>query len=377
MKNIQVFKPYICDEAINAVSNVLRSGWIGRGDVTSKFENEVLKYLNCSDSCAAIAVNSATSGLHLALELLDIKEGDKIITTANTFISTNHVILYKNAIPVFCDIDDTGCIDVEKIEEIIKNQDIKAIILVHYSGLTCDIDKVRSITKGIPIIHDCAHAFGSVYKGVKVGNVSKYENEIAVFSFQAVKNLAIGDSGMVICNKKYEDRARRLIWMGIDKDTKSRVLNDGSYKFLYSVNEIGYKYHTIDILSAIGIEQLKNIEIYNNKRREICNKYKNKLSNYLKFALPKDGNISSCHFIPGFTDRRNELLNYLSQNGIHCGVHYIGNHRYKIYKQYYIELPNTDRHTETEITLPCHLLLTDDDVDYIINCVIEFYESKR
>ena len=218
MSDIQLFKPKICDAAIQSVSETLQSGWIGLGPKVEQFEADFCKYTGCNH---AVALNSATSGLHLAMELLGIEKDDEVITTPMTFVSTNHAILYQKAKPIFVDVEyDTLNIDVSKIEEKI-NQKTKAIICVHYSGYPCDLDEIYNLASNynLAVIEDCAHAVGAEYNGLKIGNNSN----MAVFSFHAVKNLPIGDGGMIVMDDpEIYERAKKMRWMGINKDTYSR-----------------------------------------------------------------------------------------------------------------------------------------------------------
>lgn len=369
---IQVFKPYICPEAIEAVSKVLQSGWTGNSVVSIKFEQDFQNYIGGG---LAVAVSSATAGLQIALELFNISKDDEVITVSNTFVSTNHAILYQQATPVFCDIEkETGCIDVNKIEELITSK-TKVIICVHYSGLPCKIDQLREICQkySLKLLHDCAHACGSSYKNKKIGNVEG-TNEIAVFSMQSVKNLSIGDYGVVMVpTLEMNERARKLRWLNINKDTASRsnVSKSGSYSYLYEVEGIGWKANPTDIMSAIGVEQLKILDKGNARRKQICEFYKKELNgfNRIRFADLDEGCESSYHFLPMWCDKRDDLITHLQSNDIFPGMHYVGNHRYIAYENYRVNLPNADWHTEHELTLPCHLLLSDIDCEKVVEVI--------
>src|SRR3990172_8040445 len=264
MMKIPLFKPVIREEAIEEAANVLRSGWLGLGPKTVEFEEKFAKYLNIP---YCVGLNSCTSALHLGLKLLNMPEGAEVISTALSFIATNHVIHYEKCKPVFADIQpDTGNLDVKSVAKRI-SEHTKAIILMHYGGYPCDLDEFYALSRdyNIPIVEDCAHACGAVYKGIKIGSYG----DIHAFSFQAVKNLPMGDGGaLTVRSSDYHKRLRKLRWLGIDKDTYSRDQNN-SYKWQYDVTEVGYKYHMNDIEAAIGLVQLKFLDADNARRLQI------------------------------------------------------------------------------------------------------------
>lgn len=367
---IQVFKPMIVEEAIVTVSEVLKSGWIGLGPKTQQFEEDFGKNRSLNN---VVSVNSATSALHLAVVLSNIKDDDEVITTANTFVSTNHAILYERAIPIFCDVEPTtGNIDASKVEELITNK-TKAIICVHFGGYPCDLEKLLLICDkyNLVLIEDCAHACGSEYKGITVGNFGNY----ACFSFQAVKNLPIGDGGALITRTKEDfEKAKKLRWLGIDKDTYTRTSNGDSrdsYLWKYNIPYIGYKYHMNDINAAIGIEQLKYLNEHNARRKYIADFYRDNLKDLSGITIPdyKKDRKSSYHFYPMLFENRIELIKKLKSKDIHPGVHYFRNDFYPMYKK--TDLPNTEYFTNNEVTLPMHIHLTNDDIEYVVNIIKE------
>lgn len=370
MKNIQVFKPKIREEAIEAVSNVLRSGWIGCGGVTKQLEEDFQRYLETTNRC--IAVMSATDALEIALQLLDIKAGDEVITTSITFISTNHTILYTGATPVFADVDPTtGSLDPKSIEQKITNK-TKAIVVVHLSGYSADMESIEALAEkhNLKIIEDCAHAAGGYYrngknKGRKIGTSSN----ICCFSFQAVKNLPMGDGGMItLPTEELANKALKLRWLGIDKDTYSRSAKTGEYVWKYDIPFVGIKSNVNDILTSVGVTQLKYLDQDNNQRREVARFYQKNLNNHPKIKLPAiDIESSSCHFYPIFAEDRDKLMTHMRDNGIYCGMHYQRNDLYANYNA--TDLPNSEYFANHEITLPIHLYLTEEDLQYIIDVI--------
>lgn len=366
---IQVFKPLIRQEAVDAVTETLRSGWIGCGPKTKQFEQAFKYYIGSDDEC--VATTSCTDALEIALKLLDIGVRDEVITTPITFISTNHAILHSGATPVFADVDDkTGNILPASILEKITSR-TKAIMVVHIGGYSADMFEIEKIAfyNNLRIIEDCSHAAGGVYHNKqlnhkKIGSIGN----ICCFSFQSVKNLPCGDGGMLVVPKRMYERAIKLRWMGIDKDTYSRTSNNGEYLWKYEVPELGIKANQNDIMSSIGLAQLAYLDSDNDRRRDIANFYKKSLSDHPKIKMPNiDIKFSSCHFYPMYVEGRDSLLIHLRKDNIFAGVHYRRNDKYANYKEQY--LPNAEYIENNTITLPIHLHLTDQDLNRIVESI--------
>lgn len=357
---IQLFKPYVSPEAIRAVSEVLGSGWIGLGPKTAEFEKAFADYIGCR---YAVAVNAATSALHLAVVASDIGEGDEVITTPLTFVSTNHVLLYEGASPVFCDVDDkTLNIDLQKAELLVTPR-TKAIMAVHYGGNPVDINALYSFAARhkIAVIEDAAHACGAVFNGRKVGSFG-----LTCFSFHAVKNLPTGDGGMVTTNDDaiYE-KLVRLRWLGIDRSTFAR--SAGNYQWEYDVADVGFKYHMNDITAAIAVEHLKRLDEWNERRREIVKMYKEELQDltpdYIRFVEQTPGAISANHLCAIRVKDRDSVVDKFKEHGIGVGVHYKPNNHYQMYASAVKgDLGVAENAYEELISLPLHLFLTDEDV---------------
>lgn len=366
---VRLFRPKIREEAISAVGDVLRSGWIGLGPKTAEFEQEFAGYVGAP---FCVGVNSCTSALHLALHMLDLPPGSEVITTAVTFVSTNHAILYENLKPVFADIDPTtGCLDPASVASKI-TPETRAMIVMHYGGYPCDLDEIYSVARkhGASVIEDCAHACGAEYKGAKIGSYG----DIHAFSFHAVKNLPMGDGGaLVVRSPEHNDRLKRLRWMGIDKDTYQRsddVLKK-AYDWDYQVSEVGFKYHMTDIEAAIGLVQLKHLDDDNARRAEIATAYRSELGSVpgLKILNYKDDRKSSCHLCCILAENRDGLVDKLRANGVGIGVHYKRNDAYPMYGLQ--DLPNTEYFTARTISLPLHVELTDDEIAYVCKLIKE------
>jgi perosamine synthetase len=305
-------------------------------------------------------------------------EGAEIITTPMTFVSTNHAILYNDAIPVFADIEeDTLNINTDEVLKLITGR-TKAIIVVHYGGHACDMDPIMEAArkKGIRVIEDAAHACGGEYKGRKLGSIG----DAGCFSFHAVKNLATGDGGMVTINDAAKDkRLRELRWLGISKDTWDRSEVESKYSWYYTVLELGYKCHMNDIAAALGIVQLRKLDRLNEKRRRIAGLYDQAFKDlgWLKTPVERDYAKSARHNYVVKLDRRDDLISYLQENGISTSVHYMPNHLYSMFKGFRANVPVAERVWKTIVTLPLYPDMEDADIQKVIDTVINFGRLKR
>ncbi|MFC1571223.1 DegT/DnrJ/EryC1/StrS family aminotransferase [Candidatus Margulisiibacteriota bacterium] len=367
---IPVFKPCLGKEELAAIKDAMESGWIGLGPKTKEFEEKFAKYIGVK---YAVATNSGTAALHLALKVMGV-EGREVITTPLTFISTNHAILYNNGFPVFADIcPDTLNINPKEIENLITRK-TAAIVVVHYGGHSCDMEPIMKLAKAnnLAVIEDVAHGCGGEYKGKKLGSIGN----IACFSFHAVKNLTTGEGGMITTNDpEIHKRLMKLRWLGISKDTWSREEKDKKYSWQYDVEEIGYKYHMHDIAAAIGVVQLKKLDEMNERRRQIAEKYDAGLSDLEWLEIPTVQNYakSARHNYVIKVENRDELNIYLQDKEISTGVHYIPNSRYKMYQNCKANTPVCERIWKKLLTLPLYPDLKNREIDVIINEVRSFH----
>lgn len=374
---IPLFRPAMTDQELNAVKDTLFSGWIGLGPKTQEFEEKFAEYVGAK---YAVGLNSCTAALHLALRALDLKPKDEVITTSLTFVSTNHAVLYNGARPVFADIKkDTLNMDVEDIKKKITPR-TKVILPVHYGGHPVELDEIMDIarTKKIYLIDDAAHACGAEYKGKKIGSFG----DITCFSFHAVKNLSVGEGGMITTNNQdFAERIRRLRWMGINKSTWDRAKNKKVYGWEYEVDELGFKEHLDDIHSAIGLVQLKRLKSLNERRREIVEIYNKAFrgADWIETPVEKSYVRSSFHLyvIKVPARLRDKIIDHLAAKGISAGVHYFPNHLYSIYKPYRKRLPVTESIYKCIITLPLYPELTDSQVNQVSQAVLEFGRMNR
>ena len=377
MKNINLFTPkFRTEEVLAEIKICLEKGWTGLGFKTLEIEDKWKEYTGLKN---AHFLNSATSGLHLAVKILkDVNkwsDGDEIITTPLTFVSTNHAILYEKMNPVFADIDEHLCLDPRDVEDKITKK-TKAIIFVGMGGNTGKLNEIIDLCEkhNLKLILDAAHMAGTFIKNNDevVEHVGK-RCDVAVFSFQAVKNLPTGDSGMICFkNNDYDLLCRKLSWLGIDKDTYQRTNDKGKYKWEYDLVDVGFKYHGNSIMASMALVGLKYLESDNNRRRKICEKYEKELtkSGIKTVKTHPDCSISSRHLFQIIVKDRDRFMMLLNSKGIYPGVHYRDNTVYKIYKKDYGVCPNSLKLSEKLISLPLHLNLTDGDVDYVIKQVI-------
>jgi perosamine synthetase len=361
---IPLFRPTVYPEATEAVHEVLQSGWLGLGPKTLAFEKAFAEYIGAP---YCVGLNSCTSALHLGLHLLNLPPGSEVITTPLTFVSTNHIILYERCKPVFADIQPhTGNLDIESVSKRITER-TKAIILVHYAGYPCDLDEFYSLarSRGITIIQDCAHACGSKYMGKPIGSLG----DIHAFSFHAAKNLTTGDGGaLTIRSEEFDSRLRKLRCLGIDSDTFQRI-NSQRYNWDYFVTEVGFNYYMNDIKAAIGLVQLRHLDQDNARRTAIAAQYKDRLSNVpgIRLLQYKDDRTSSFCMFCILAERRDALVDKLRDQGVDVGVHYRRNDQYPMYQEQ--DLPNTEYFWRRAISLPMHLQLTDEQVDYVTEVI--------
>ena len=357
---IPVFKPSHDHREIEAVAEVLRSGWTGLGPKVAEFERQFADYVGVK---YAVATNSGTAALHLAYRLVGAGPTTEVIVPSLTFVSTALAASYCGARPVFADsCADTLLMDYDHVRTLITPK-TKAVCIVLYGGQTLQRMPQFYHDGVIPIILDCAHACGS--------KQDLKQADLHCWSFHAVKNLACGDGGMLTMHSsELYERAKRLRWCGIDTSTYDRgVSSTGTYKWEYDVQEIGYKCHANDITAAIGLVQLAKLPKMQEKRRVLASRYMQNLNNYHEPATDN----WSWHLYTIRTNRRNELADFLRTKGINTGVHYKPIHLYDCWGKQRPFLPIVEREWQKLLTLPLFPDLTLEEVDYICDSIKEFY----
>ncbi len=373
--SIQVLKPkFHVDECLEAVKECLEIGWTGMGFKTVQFEEAWKVYTGHKN---AYYLNSNTVGLHLAVQILKMRngwnDGDEIITTPITFVSTNHAIMYENLHPVFADVDEYLCLDPEDVEKKITDK-TRAVIFVGYGGRVGQLDKILEICKkhGLKLILDAAHMSGTRVNGVCPGTWEGVD--VTVYSYQAVKNLATGDSGMIcFAHDEFDKMARQIAWLGINKDTYARS-NKGTYAWKYDVDYVGYKYNGNAIMAAIGLVQLQYLDEENARRRQIVDMYNAAFEGVENIKIVKAPYHDECsyHIYELIVPDREALLAELAKHEIYGGVHYRDNTEYSMYKYASGTCPYAHQVSQHIITLPMHMWLTDEDVQNIIAIVKNF-----
>ena len=369
--------PEIGEEEIAEVVACLRSGWVTTGPKTRQFEQEFGAYLG--GGVETVSINSATAGLHLALEALGIGPGDEVIIPTMTFTATAEVVRYLGAQPVLVDVDArTLNIQAAAIEAAITPR-TKAVIPVHYAGLACDMDAILAVAAAhtLRVIEDAAHAFPTVYKGRLVGTLG---SDATVFSFYANKTMTTGEGGMVVTrDAALAARVRLMRIHGIQQDAFARYTSTTPAWF-YEVVAAGFKYNLTDIAAAIGVQQLRKIDRFLLRRKALAHDYAQGLAN-LPLQLPADAEAGSAHAWHLYTVRlaagarigRDELIARLAEAGIGTSVHFIPLHRHPYWRDSCAlsphQFPAAEASFKAMLTLPLYTKMSDDDQQRVISAL--------
>ncbi|MBI2733600.1 MAG: DegT/DnrJ/EryC1/StrS family aminotransferase [Aquabacterium sp.] len=371
--------PEIGEEEIAEVVDTLRSGWVTTGPKARKFEQAFTTYLG-DDSLQSIAVNSATAGLHLALEALGIGPGDEVITTTHTFTATAEVVRYLGADVKLVDIDPaTLNIDPAAIEAAITPR-TKAIMPVHYAGLSVDMDAIFAIAKkhNLKIVEDAAHALPTTWKKQLIGTL---QSDAVVFSFYANKTMTTGEGGMLVTrDPQLAVRAKVMRLHGINRDAFDRFTAKVP-SWYYEIVAPGFKYNLTDIAAALGLHQLQRVTGFQVRREQIASRFDEALADLPLILPPRPqhaGDLHSWHlYVVRLTDEasinRDQLIDSLFADGIGVSVHYIPLHLHPYWKERYglqpEQFPHSQKAYERMVTLPLYTRMTDDDVERVIKAV--------
>lgn len=376
MSTIQVLKPkFHIDECLDQVRECLEKGWTGSGFKTAELETKWKEYTGHKNACF---LNSNTSGLHLAFNILKRHggwlDGDEVITTPITFVATNHAILYEGLQPVFADVDEYLCLDPVDVEKKITPK-TRAIIFVGYGGRVGQLEKILEICRkhDLRLILDAAHMAGTRVNGVTPGCWEGVD--VTVYSYQAVKNLPTGDSGMICFADEALDKECRMVsWMGINKDTYARTSSEGTYKWNYGVDYVGFKYNGNAIMAGIALAQLPYLDEENARRREIAAMYDKAFEGNPNIRIIRAPYAEECcfHIYEIVVPDREALLGELAKNDIYGGVHYRDNTEFSMYRYAQGTCPVAHEVTQHIITMPLHMYLTDEDVARIAEIVNNF-----
>lgn len=370
-------KPTINEADIAAVCDVLRSGWLTTGRKCDEFEQSFCDYVGCS---GAVALSSATAGMHLAMSAFGIGPGDEVIIPSMTWVSTANMIVLAGAKPVFADIDkDTLMVSRDTIEKCITSR-TRLIIPVHYAGAAVDIDPIRQLAeqRNIELIEDSAHALGTHYRGKHVGGKGT-----SIFSFHAIKNITTGEGGMFCSNdKQLLDRIRQLKFHGLGVDSYDRKMQGRSAQA--QVLAPGYKYNMTDMSAALGINQLAAVDSFNSQRTELAAEYSRRLQEVDEIIPLSEPSYPIKHawhlFIVRLdTDKakltRDDFMDKLKQRNIGTGLHFRAVHLQKYYRESMDirpgMLPDTEWNSDRICSLPLFPEMSVDDVDDVVNTIKE------
>lgn len=379
--NIRLFKPSVGREELEKLKEVFDRQWLGLGPLVSEFEKKWSDYIGCKMS---IGVNSATAALHLSLKAFDFEKKKKVLVPAITFTSTANVVLYNDLTPVFVDVDPTTTVmDLNDLKKKI-DKDCVAVIPVHNGGFPVPMDELMEIANkhNLKVIEDCAHCAGGVYKGKKLGTWG----DIGCFSFEEKKCMTTGDGGMICSNNvKLIEPLKPYRWVGIDKDTWKRVqlseknaINDAMH-WHYDISVLGYKYNMNDVMAAIGLVQLEKLDDMNDRRRRIISRYINGIKDIpeISLYLPYTNNGDEAYwFFAIRVEDRDNLLIHLKSKRIATGVHFYPLTLQPLYRKYNIDCNVANTIWREFLTLPSHADLTNEEVDFVIFHLRNFYNNS-
>jgi len=368
--------PEIGEEEIAEVIDSLRSGWVTTGPKARQFEQDFTAYLGGDVEC--VAVNSATAGLHLALEALGVGPGDEVITTTHTFTATAEVVRYLGATPVFVDVKaDTLNIDVDAMRAAVTPR-TKVLLPVHYAGLAADMAAIAQIARehSLAVVEDAAHAFPTTMQGRLIGTLN---SDITVFSFYANKTMTTGEGGMLVTrNPSLASRARTMRLHGINRDAFDRFTAKVP-SWYYEVVAPGFKYNLTDIAAALGIHQLRKAEAFRVRREKIAKAFQSEFAD-LPLVLPADAPAGDLHAWHLYVVRlgdvaisRDAFIEKLYSAGVGCSVHYIPLHLQPYWRDTFglrqESFPESQKAYERMISLPIYSKMTDEDVQHVIDGV--------
>ncbi|HCC60268.1 MAG: UDP-4-amino-4,6-dideoxy-N-acetyl-beta-L-altrosamine transaminase [Candidatus Staskawiczbacteria bacterium RIFOXYC1_FULL_37_43] len=374
MKKIPYSHQWIDNKDIKEVVKVLKSDWLTQGPKVEEFEKAIAKYCNAK---YGVAFSSGTSALYAAYKTAGIKEGDEVVTTPLTFVATSNMISVLGAKPVFVDVEqDTLNINPELIERLITSR-TKAIATVDFAGVSCDYDKILKIAKKnkLLLIEDACHALGTEYKGRKLGSFA----DIAIVTFHPVKHITTGEGGVALTNNKnFYEKLKIVRNHGIIKKPEK----GGWY---YEVKEPSFNFRITDIQCALGISQLKKIDRFLKRRREIIAKYNKAFKDVKEIILPTEKNyLKTARYIYPIQvkkQNRKKVFSNLQEQGIGIQIHYMPLHLHPFYKKRFEykkgDFPIAEEYYERAITIPLFPKMTNREVDYVIKSVKKAVGNDR
>jgi UDP-4-amino-4,6-dideoxy-N-acetyl-beta-L-altrosamine transaminase len=369
-------RQFVDDDDIKEVVAVLKSDFLTTGPKIPEFEQKFASYVG---SKFATAVSNGTAALHVACLAAGLKNGNELITTPMTFAASSNCALYCNAIPVFADITTNGLID-RRIVNQKANKRTKIIIPVHYAGFPCDLAELKEIANKNQsiVIEDACHALGSTYKGSMIGDCKN--SSMAVFSFHPVKHITTGEGGIITTNsKELDERLKLFRTHGIVKEPQMMASNDGPW--YYEMQQLGYNYRMTDIQAALGISQLRKVEKFVNRRKEIAEQYDDAFSNspYLDFIKNEPNTASSYHLYPillkdNLKRKKKAIFDLMRKNGLGVQVHYIPVYLHPYYTNLGFSkgiCPIAEDFYAKEISIPMFYSLSDEQIEFVIQKVTD------
>jgi len=377
-------RPSIGEEDIAEVADALRSGWLTTGPKVRQFQHDFAKALGARH---ALAVNSATAALHLALEAVGVSAGDEVVIPTYTFTATGEVVTYLGARPVLADCrSDTLNVDVSTIERCLSSR-TKAIVPVHIAGQVCDMEPILELARarGLAVIEDAAHALPATYKGRPVGTIG----DLTAFSFYATKTITTGEGGMVTTERDdYAARVKLMSLHGLSGDAWNRYGARGQW--YYEVTDFGFKYNMTDVAAALGLRQLVRMLTFQRQREDIARRYNDAFGGLDTCFVPRDAGLGlhAWHLyileVNGTALRidRDEVIERLRGGGVGTSVHFIPLHLHPAYQRAYGyragQFPMAEAAFARAISLPIYPAMTDADVDHVIDVVrTTLCESRR
>ena len=376
-------RPSISREAIDEVVACLESGWITTGPRVKKFEEDLKRYFGAPH---ALALSSATAGLHLALLALELKPGDEVITTPMTFAATLNTIVLAGGKPVLVDVEpDTYNMDMSKLAGAITKQ-TRAIMPVHFAGLPVDLDPLYELANkhGLRVIEDAAHAIGTEYKGKRIGAFG----DTQVFSFHPNKNMTTGEGGCVVTrDDKLAEKVALLRFHGMDREAWNRFGKSGSQH--YEIIIPGFKYNMMDIQAALGLHQLPALDGFIKRRTELALRYQKLLTGWPQWTRPGTPEFVHRHAWHLYTPLinpaaagmdRDAFMQGMKQRNIGTGLHYRAAHLYPYYREHYGfkpgDFPNAESISDRIVSLPLFPGMRDADQDRAIAAMADLFGRK-
>ncbi len=368
---IRVSQPVVGESEFTAARAALERGYYGHAEKVVELEARIRDYLGAPD---VICVANGTAALHLALDGLGLGPGDEVLVPSLTFVASFQMITAVGAVPVPCEVDDaTLRLDLGDAGRRLTPR-TRAVMPVHYAGNPCDMDAVLAFAKdaGLRVVEDAAHAFGSTYRGRKIGSFG----DVACFSFDSIKNITCGEGGAIACgDPELAELVRQKRLLGMDRKTHAAAWKERRWQF--EVRTQGYRYHMSNLNAAIGLAQMAQVDGFVARRRQVARRYDEAFRGLSALrTLPIDYDEAAPHIyvVRVAGGRRDPLMQWLKDRDIETGINYVPNHLHAYFGYRGPGLPVTERAYDELLVLPLHCALSDEDVETVIRAVRGFFE---